>query len=276
MDDNADKRMSQLIPKTLAEALAVSGALPGFHANGNFSILLSEILSGLTSGSTVKANALDTVPGTLYEKISVGAGLSAEIVKNPQSESKTDFILRITRDDDGEIVMTPAVPFDEVLCDTEVNASNVPDGQYLDVRFAPIKFPSGSVESISFSPVQGSSYSNNRVSIAVFGNDSKTLNGATAWLKVTNATLGEAGTITLNNPVEIVRKKYYWAFVAIQGQGRYLGKTVNGVVPANGDTAVSGVISNGLQDGTEDWPDSMAGTTHNNGPFPFIQFNIVR
>lgn len=274
-EETLDKKMSQMETKTLAQALAANASLAGFAGQENFCILLSE-LAGLAN-SKIKVSDADAVPGNLFDKLSFGSGLSAEIVNRPGSpQENNDLIIRITRDDDGEILLTTAVPFDEVLADTEVNASNVPAGQMLDVRFAPIKLPSGSIGSIAFSPIAGSSYSDNRANVAIFGNDAKTLNGATKLLSCVNQELGENAIIVFDNPVEIVRKKFYWVFVAIHGQGRFLGKSVSSVVPASGDTAVSGVINNFIQDGAENWPDSVAGTTHNNGSIPYIQFNIVR
>ncbi len=270
-----DKKMSQFAVKTLEEALSESCFIVGFAGQDNIRIPLSE-LAGLTS-SHVKAFDDDDCPGTLFEKLSVGAGLSAEVIRRPGTKQEdNDFVVRITRDDDGEILMTPAVPFDEILSDTEVNASNTPDGQMVDARFAPIKFPSGSIASIAFSPIAGSTYSDNKASVAVYGNDSKTLNGAAKLLSCNNKILGENATINFEEPVEIVRKKYYWVFVAIHGQGRFLGRTVSNVVPSSGDSAVSGVINNFIQDGADGWPDSVANTTHNNGAFPYMQFNIVR
>lgn len=95
-EETLDKKMSQMETKTLAQALAANASLAGFAGQENFCILLSE-LAGLANGK-IKVSDADAVPGNLFDKLSFGSGLSAEIVNRPGSpQENNDLIIRITR-----------------------------------------------------------------------------------------------------------------------------------------------------------------------------------
>lgn len=225
-----------------------------------------------SGNSLAKASDDDLFPGSLLNKLEFGSGLRAEVVPRQNAENPLDLALRIHREDELSI-MTPAVAFQKILADVEVNASNVDVGQWLDCRFAPVNFPSGFIYSISFMLVPGTFA--NAVNVAIYGNNQDSLSGSELWFSLRNKTLS-GNEIVLDAPTEIVRFKYNWAVFGARGGARFVGKLPNPVVPANGDAAGVGVINNWIQDGTQAWPETLGNTTHNTGSFPYIQFNITR
>lgn len=267
---------SKLVGRIIFQKSATTGLFQDVFTNPWSAVVVES--GGTGTDQLVKTSASDSTSGYLISKLTVGAGLDIDEIDvlDPVTQEPTGATqLKIVRTEEIT-VMTPATVFSKILGDIEANASNVPAGQWIDVRFAPINFPTGSIESIDILPVPGSGFDTSVYNFAIYGNDTDSLVGSALWFGLRNVSL-TGKTYTLTTPFPIVRKKFNWVAFAARGSGRFVSKSVNAVVPASGNDAAVGVISNWIQDGAATpWPTTLADTTHNSGPFPYIQFNIAR